>query len=69
MSTAASSSTIPPISGFPAGVNVHWETRRQVVWNKLEHTHEEHEFVYEISWIEELGLWRSFLRSQRKVKS
>jgi hypothetical protein len=69
MSTAASSSTVPPISGFPAGVNGHWETRRQVVWNKLEHTREEHEFVYEISWIEELGLWRSFLRSQRKVKS
>lgn len=48
---------------------MHWETQRQVVWNELEHTREEHEFVYEISWIEELGLWRSFLRSHHKVKS
>jgi hypothetical protein len=37
------------------------------VWNEREHTREEHEFVYEISWIEELGLWRSFLRSHHKV--
>jgi hypothetical protein len=48
---------------------MHWETRRRVVWNEQERTGEKHEFVYEISWIEELGLWRSFLRSQRKVKS
>ena len=46
-----------------------WETRRRVVWNEQEHTPEEHQLVYEISWIEELGLWRSFLRSQSKVTS
>jgi hypothetical protein len=69
MSTSASSSSLPPISGSPAGVNVHWETQRQVVWNQLEHVREEREFVYEISWIEELGLWRSFLCSQRNVES
>jgi hypothetical protein len=69
MSTAASSSTTLPISTFPEAVDVHWETQRGVVWNEREQTSEEHEFVYEISWIEELGLWRSFLRSQRKVKS
>ena len=57
------------ISDFPAGVDVHWETQRRVVWNEQEHTREEHELVYEISWINELGLWRSFLRSQRKVTS
>jgi hypothetical protein len=39
------------------------------MWNEQEHTREEHELVYEISWIKELGLWRSFLRSQRKVTS
>ena len=69
MSAAASSSTILPISGFPTGVDVHWETQRRVVWNGQEHTSEEHELAYEISWIKELGLWRSFLRSQRKVTS
>jgi len=48
---------------------VHWEMQRRVVWNEQEHTREEHDLVYEISWIKELGLWRSFLRSQRKVTS
>ena len=57
------------ISDFPVGVDVHWETQRRVMWNEQEHTREEHELVYEISWINELGLWRSFLRSQRKVTS
>jgi hypothetical protein len=69
MAAIASSSTILPISGFPAGVDVHWETRRRVVWNEREHTSEEHELVYEISWVEELGLRRSFLRSHHKVTS
>jgi len=40
-----------------------------MVWNVREHTSEERELVYEISWIAERGLWRSFLQSQRKVKS
>jgi len=69
MSAVASSLAIPPISGFPAGVDVHWETQRRVVWNEQKLTREEHELVYEISWIKELGLWRSFLRSHQKVKS
>ncbi len=69
MSAVASSSAILPISGFPAGVDVHWETQRRVVWNEHGHTREEHELVYEISWIKELGLWRSFLRSRHLVKS
>jgi hypothetical protein len=67
MSALASSSTTFPISAFPAGVNVHWETQRRVVWNEKEHTREEHELVYEISWIEELALWRTFLRAHHKV--
>ena len=46
---------------------MHWETRRRVVWNEQEHTREEHELVYEISWIKEFGLWRTFLRSHHKV--
>jgi len=67
MSTAANSSTSLPISGFPAGVDTHWETQRRVVWNERKRTSEAHELVYEISWVEELGLWRSFLRSRREV--
>jgi len=69
MSAGASSSAILPISGFPAGADMHWETQRRVVWSEQERTHEEHELVYEISWIKELGLWRTFLRSQSKVTS
>lgn len=67
MSAVANSSAIPPISGFPEGVDVLWETQRRIVWNEREHTREEHEIVYEISWIEELGAWRTFLRSRNKV--
>jgi len=67
MYAVASSSAIPPIPGFPTGVDVHWETQRRVVWNEQEHAREEHELVYEISWIEELGLWRTFLTSHHKV--
>ncbi len=48
---------------------MHWETQRRMVWNEREHTSEEREMVYEISWVAEIGLWRSFLRSQPKVKS
>jgi len=67
MSAVASSSGILPILGFPVGVDVHWETQRQVVWNEQEHAREEQELVYEISWIKELGRWRTFLRSHHKV--
>jgi hypothetical protein len=69
MSTVASSSEIRPVPGFPAGVDVHWETQRRIVWNELEHRSEERELVYEISWVAELGLRRGFLRSQSKAKS
>jgi len=69
MSAVASYSDALPVPGFPAGVDVHWETQRRIVWNEREHTSEERELVYEISWIAERSLWRSFLRSQRKVKS
>lgn len=69
MSAVANSSVILPISSFLAGVDMHWETQRQVVWNEREHTREEHELVYEISWIKELSLWRTFLRSRRRVNN
>jgi len=67
MSALSSSSAILLIRDWPDGVDVHWETQRRVVWNKRERSDEEHELVYEISWIKELGLWRTLLRSRRKV--
>lgn len=66
---SARNSGVLSIPTFPAGVDVYWETQRRTVWNVREHTSEERELVYEISWIAERGLWRSFLRSQRKVRS
>ena len=69
MSAVATYSAVPPAPGFPAGTHTRWETQYRMVWNHQEHTSEELELVYEISWMEELGLWRWFLRSKRKVKS
>jgi len=67
MSVLASSAAILPISVLPDEVDAHWETQGRVVWNEREHSDEEHELVYEICWIKELGLWRTFLRSRHKV--
>jgi hypothetical protein len=69
MPTIASGSAVFPVPMFPEGVHVHWEAQRRMVWNDRVHASEEHELVYEISWVEELGLWRTFLRSHHKVKS
>ena len=57
------------VRAFPTALDTHWETVTCLVWNQHEHGSEECELVYEISWIPELGTWRRFLRSQRKVKS
>jgi hypothetical protein len=59
----------PRVPVFPAGIDVHWETQNRTVWNEQEHASEERELVYEISWISELGVWRRFLRSQRKARN
>jgi hypothetical protein len=50
-----------------SGIDTHWETKNHTVWNEQERVSEERELVYEISWIPELGAWRSFLRSQRRL--
>jgi hypothetical protein len=52
---------------FPPGIDTHWETVNRKMWNERERDCEERELVYEISWIAELGVWRRFLRSQRKL--
>jgi len=54
---------------FPAGIDAHWEKENRAIWNEWEHASEGRELVYEISWISELGVWRRFLRSQRRVKT
>jgi len=70
MSAAASYNSRPSRSGVSGQASTtHWETENRMVWNQQQHTSEEHEFVYEISWITELGVWRRFLRSQRLVKN
>jgi len=69
MSALATSTTFPSVPAFPAAVEARWETENRTVWNEVEHASEERELVYEISWIAELGIWRRFLRSQRKAQS
>ena len=69
MSPIATSATFPAVPAFPAGIDSHWETQNRTVWNEQEHASEERELVYEISWIVELGVWRRFLRSQRKAQN
>ena len=69
MSAVASYGTAFPVPAFPAGVDARWETENRTLWNEREHASEVRELVYEISWIAELGVWRRFLRSHRKVQS
>lgn len=48
------------------GTDQHFETEKRQVWDENTRTYQECEFVYEVSWIPELGVWRRFLRSYRK---
>jgi hypothetical protein len=67
---SAMGSYVAPLGlAFPAGVDVRWETENRMVWNEQERESEERQLVYEISWIAELGVWRRFLRSQRKSRN
>jgi hypothetical protein len=68
MQILASSSAVLPVRGFPEGVQVRGEMQPRVVRNEGVHMNEVHELVYEISWIEEFGLWRTFLRPHHMVK-
>ena len=52
---------------FPERTDVRWETTNLQVWNALEGTTEQHDLVYEVSWVENLGMWRRFLTSRRNV--
>lgn len=66
--SAMVSHVAPLVVAFPAGVDARWETENRMVWNEQVRASEERELVYEISWIAELGVWRRFLRSQRKAR-
>ena len=69
MSATITHDEASPGANFPSGVDTHWETINRTMWNERERVREERELVYEISWIAELGVWRSFLRSQLWVSS
>jgi hypothetical protein len=62
MSTTNTHATALLLPVIPLGINLHYETENRTVWNQEKYTSEEHEFVYEISWIPDLGVWRRFLR-------
>jgi len=66
MYTAVNRESNTPVA-FPLGLDVHWETENRVMWNERERVSEKQELIYEVSWISELGVWRRFLRSRRKV--
>ena len=66
--TAADQDATTP-TAFPAGLDVHWETDHRVMWNEQKRVVEKQELIYEVSWIREIGAWRRFLRSTRKVQN
>ena len=45
-------------------IDPRYETEHRLVRNDEKRTNEEHTFVYEVSWIPEVGVWRSFLRAR-----
>jgi hypothetical protein len=56
-------------ASFPKGADTHWITENRVLWNEEHRKAEECELVYEVSWVSELNVWRSFLRSQRWLEA
>ena len=64
-----SHATAAYIAPFPERVDAHLETTNLAVWNALEGATNQQELVYEVSWIEELGMWRRFLTARRKVQN
>jgi hypothetical protein len=53
MPTLVSSSGASPFGGFQRSP-LRWEAQPRVLWNEQKHMNEEHELVYEISWIANL---------------
>ncbi len=65
--TTASHAPAIHVAVLPTRVDVHWETQHRLVWNEQEYAAEVQELIYEVAWIPEIGAWRRFLRSRRKV--
>lgn len=57
------------MAAFPERMDTHFETTNLPVSNPREGKVEEQELVYEVSWVEELGMWRRFLTSRRIVQN
>ena len=51
MDTDATRAGALSVAASPAGDHAYWETENRMVWNEQQHTSEERELVYEISWI------------------
>ena len=56
-----------PVPSAPLGTDARFETEKRTVWVEATRSYEVREFVYEVSWIAELGVWRRFLRAYRKA--
>jgi hypothetical protein len=56
-------------AAFPQRIDTHFETTNLPVWNAREGAAEQQELIYEVSWVEELGMWRRFLTSRRTVQN
>jgi hypothetical protein len=54
-----------PVTSVSNGIDAHYEAVNRLVWNERECRYEERGFVYEVSWIQERGVWRHFLRPQK----
>ena len=56
------------VAVLPVRLDEYRETQNRLVWNELEFATEEQELIYEVTWVPELGAWRRFLKSRRKVQ-
>ena len=67
MRTACTHATGLPVTTLPVGIDSHYETEHRLVWNDERRTNDEHIFVYEVSWIQELSVRRWFLRARSVI--
>jgi hypothetical protein len=65
-SAALTHATALSLPAFPQTTDLHYETENRTVWNDETQTNEVHAFIYEVSWIPELCVWRRFLRTHGK---
>ena len=66
MRTAPTQPLTIPVTAMPEATDTRYETDNRMVWNNEKRLNEEHSFVYEVSWVPELGEWRWFLRAHRR---